>query len=167
MHHAGTPEPLRALVWPAVADEDVAADSAARLLITGATQRGVEALARRIHDAGRRAQFPFVHMRARKLPIDPESLKEHCSRVLEEAAGGSMLISDVEDMPPVVQERLIDFLAELELASRPSVSVRFVFGTTVSLLERVAAGTFSARLFYLVNIIHVVAGDGPVEAARV
>jgi transcriptional regulator of acetoin/glycerol metabolism len=37
--------------------------------------------------------------------------------------------------------------------------VRLISGTTTSLLDRVAAGTFSERLFYRLNIIHLLAGD--------
>lgn len=58
-----------------------------------------------------------------------------------------MLISDIEEMPPVVQEALIELLAGLEAARSPSAAVRLISGTTVSLLDQVAAGTFSERLF--------------------
>jgi DNA-binding NtrC family response regulator len=37
-------------------------------------------------------------------------------------------------------------------------AARLVSGSTVSLLQRVLAGTFSAQLFYRLNVIHVVAG---------
>ena len=41
---------------------------------------------------------------------------------------------------------------------------RLISGTTVSLLDRVATGTFSARLFYRLNIIHVRAGAGRLKS---
>jgi DNA-binding NtrC family response regulator len=66
-------------------------------------------------------------------------------------------------MPAAVQEALIDLLAGLESTRRPSAAVRLISGTTVSLLDRVAAGTFSERLFYQLNIIHVIAATGPPE----
>ena len=146
-------------------DEAAAAHSVARLLISGASRQAVESVARRVHHAGRRAPFPFLHERACNLPIDPETLREHCSRFLDAAAGGSLLIIDVEDTPPVVQEGLIDLLADLESASPPSAAVRLMSGTTVGLFDRVVAGTFSARLFYQLNIIHLVAGDPSYAAA--
>jgi DNA-binding NtrC family response regulator len=77
--------------------------------------------------------------------------------------GGSVLVSAVEEMPAAVQEALIDLLAGLESTRRPSAAVRLISGTTVSLLDRVAAGTFSERLFYQLNIIHVIAATGPPE----
>jgi DNA-binding NtrC family response regulator len=42
--------------------------------------------------------------------------------------------------------------------------VRLIFGTTVSLLDRVTAGTFSDRLFYRLNVIHLTARDADLEA---
>jgi DNA-binding NtrC family response regulator len=145
------------VVLPAVTDEDVTGRSSARLLITASTQRGVETLARRIHEAGPRAQFPFIHKRARHLPIEPEALGPYCSSVLDAAAGGSILISAVEEMP----------LARLELARCPSAAVRLMSGTTVSLRDRVAARTFSARLFYRLNVIHLMARDGSADVPLV
>jgi DNA-binding NtrC family response regulator len=62
-------------------------------------------------------------------------------------------------MPSIVQNQLLDLLAELELARAPSAAVRLVCGTSVSLLDRIAAGTFSERLFYRLNMIHLMA-DG-------
>jgi DNA-binding NtrC family response regulator len=145
------------------ADADVTSRSLARLLITAPTQQGVETLAHRVHETGLRAQFPFVHTWARDLPVEPERLKEYCMNVLAAAAGGSVLVSAVEEMPPAVQDALSDLLAALEFTRSPSAKVRLISGTTVSLLDRVAAGTFSGRLFYRLNILHLMAGDSPLK----
>jgi DNA-binding NtrC family response regulator len=60
-------------------------------------------------------------------------------------------------MKGTVQASLIDVLMELEWVRGPSTAVRLMSGTTVSLVDRIAAGTFSAQLFYRLNIIHVTA----------
>jgi two-component system C4-dicarboxylate transport response regulator DctD len=156
-----------ALDLHAVEDIDAASRSPARLLITASTQPAVETLARRIHGNGPRAQFPFVMTPASELPVGMQALAKDCVRVLDEAAGGSVLVTAVEEMPAAVQEALIDLLAELESARRPSAAVRLISGTTVSLLDRVAAGTFSARLFYRLNIIHLMVGNGSSAAALI
>lgn len=161
MHAVGTDEPQNARTVLAAEDEDAASRSAARLLITSSTPQGVEALARRIHGAGLRAALPFVHASACDLSIGADALREQCSGFLDAAAGGSMLISDIEEMPPIVQDVLLELLAGLELLRRPSAAVRLISGTTVSLLDRVTAGTFSDRLFYRLNIIHLMAEDHP------
>jgi two-component system, NtrC family, response regulator PilR len=152
-----------ALALLVVEDVSVASRSPARLLITASTQRAVETLARRIHGSGPRAQFPFVMTTAGELPVGARALRDGCVRFLDAAAGGSLLISAIEEMPAAVQEAWIELLAGLESARRPSAGVRLISGTTVSLLDRVAAGTFSERLFYHLNIIHVMAGAGPPE----
>jgi DNA-binding NtrC family response regulator len=68
-------------------------------------------------------------------------------------------------MPAAVQEAFVDLLAGLESARKPSAAVRLISGTTVSLLDRIAAGSFSERLFYRLNIIHLIAGNGSPAAA--
>ena len=159
MHRVSDAGRENAMVLPAVEDEDVARRSAATLLITASSQQHVETFARRIHARGPRARFPFVQTWAGELPVAPEALREHCGRFLDAAAGGSVLVSAVEEMPGAVQDALIELLAGLELLRRPSAAIRLISGTTVSLLDRVAAGTFSERLFYRLNVIHLTAGD--------
>jgi DNA-binding NtrC family response regulator len=159
MHNLRTAERVDALALLAVENEELANQSPTRLLITAQTQQGVETLARRIHGDGPRARFPFVQRWAGELPVGPELLKEHCARFLDAAAGGSVLVSAVEEMPATVQDALIDLLGGLESARMPSAPARLILGTTVSLLDRIAAGTFSERLFYRLNIIHLMVGN--------
>jgi DNA-binding NtrC family response regulator len=147
-------------------DEEVACRCSARLLISASTERGAEALARRIHGAGPRAQCPFVHLWAGDFPVEPQPLRECCVSALDRAEGGSMLIDAVEEMPAAVQEVLIELLARLEFTRRPAAAVRLISGTTVSLLDRIAGGTFSAQLFYRLNIIHLIAPDGGLSRHR-
>ena len=167
MHSAGTASELDAGAGsPTPADEAVACRCAARLLITASTDRGAETLARRIHGAGPRARRPFVRVRAGDLPVGPQALRDYCGRVLDRAAGGSVLIEAVEEMPTTVQDALIDLLAGLEFRRRPSAAVRLISGTTVSLLDHIVAGRFSEQLFYRLNIIHLIARDSPSYIAR-
>jgi Nif-specific regulatory protein len=149
----------------AIQDQDVASRSPARLLITAPTQQAVETLARRIHASGPRARFPFVQTGAADLPVAADVLQQYCASVLAAAAGGSMLISSVEETPPLVQDVLLDLLDRLQFAGHPAADVRLISGTTVSLLDRVTAGTFPARLFYRLNIIHLMQEDRPHGAA--
>ena len=165
MHHAGTAPRDHAVPLLAVKDEDLASRSPASLLITAPTQQEVETLARRVHETGPRAPFPFVLTWAGNLPVEPTVLKEYGTSVLAAAAGGSVLISAVEQMPPAVQDALSELLAGLEFTRRSCAAVRLISGTTVSLLDRIAAGTFSERLFYRLNIIHLMVGDNSREVA--
>jgi DNA-binding NtrC family response regulator len=160
MHNLGVAERGDVVALLAVEDEHLANQSQASLLITAPTQQRVESVARRIHSAGPRAHFPFVQTWAGELPVDPELLKEYCASFLDAAGGGSVLVSAVEEMPAIVQEALIDLLGGVEAARMPCAAARLISGTTVSLRDRVAAGTFSERLFYRLNIVHLMVGNG-------
>ena len=157
----GTPQRDDAPALLALEDLTVACESPARLLITASTPLRVETVARCIHDGSARAQFAFVQTWARELPVDAEALREHCRHVVEGASGGSVLINAIEETPAIVQDALIDLLADLEDARQPSAGMRLMSGTTVSLLDRITAGTFSERLFYRLNIIHLMADEAP------
>jgi DNA-binding NtrC family response regulator len=139
----------------AIEDVDLASQSSARVLISARTPQAVESLARRIHGAGPRARLPFGHIDGAAFPVQRDVLKEYCANVLAAATGGSVFVSAVEGLPLVVQDALIELLDELEWARGPAAGVRLISGTTVSLFDRVAAGAFSDRLFYRLNIIHV------------
>jgi DNA-binding NtrC family response regulator len=139
--------------------EDLAARCTATTLITASAATDVERLARRIHAAGSRAALSFVRAPAAALPVEPRAFLETCAGLIEAASGGTLLLTGVEEMPAITQDRLIETLAQLQDARDPSVAVRLMAGTTVSLSERIADGTFSERLFYRLNIIHVVMKD--------
>ena len=83
-----------------------------------------------------------------------------CSHLLEAAQGGSILIKDVEAMAPAVQNVLIDVLMQLQFARTPPADARLILGTTVSLLGRIASGSFSQQLFYRLNVIHILVREG-------
>ena len=136
-------------------DEAVAGRSPMRLLITARTRPAVEAIARRIHSAGAGAELPFVRFRAGRFPIEPARLRVTCAKLLDLAAGGTLLVSDVERMPRVVQDSVIELFEELGLARASAATVRLMSGTTLLLFNHVVAGTFSEQLFYRLNVVHV------------
>jgi DNA-binding NtrC family response regulator len=99
--------------------------------------------------------MPFVHICAADLPLEPDVLHKYCNRVRAAAGGGSIFISAVEELPLGVQDASIELLAGSQRGHHTSVGVRLISGTTVPLLDRVAAGTFSKQLFYRLNVIHL------------
>ena len=161
IHHIRiAPRPAAAL--PRVADEDIAADSSANLLLTGEHAQ-IHTLVRRIHDAGVRAGKPCVQVWARDLPGAPQTLVRYCSRLVKTADGGTMLVSGVDEMPAAVQHRFIDLVDDLH-ERLALVAARVITSTTVSLYDLVIAGRFSAPLFYRLNTIHLML---PTNCARV
>ena len=140
----------------AVEDEPLAATSATgTMLITADCAADVELLARRIHAASARAALPFAVVAAAGLSIDRAILTQTCGTLLDRIRGGSLLITDVERMPAFVQTCLIDTFAGLQSAREPAPRMLLVGGTTINLHDRIADGTFSERMFYRLNTIHV------------
>jgi len=156
MDTTGIAEP-RTLALDGVEDEELAAASDATLLITASASLLAEALARRIHATGARAALPFVQTWACDFPIDRQIPGAMWSGLLDAAAGGSILVSDVEEMPRIAQHVFIELLAALAPAGQPLPLVRIICGTTVSLVDRIATGRFSERLFYRLNTIAITA----------
>lgn len=159
MHTMGTASLHDEITSPAADDESMAACSAARLLISAGAPGQAERLARRMHAASARGRAPFLRVEARELPIDSQTLRDTVSDALDAVDVGTVFIDNVEEMPPFVQHIFIELLTELALVRAASVGPRVVTGTTASLLDCVAAGTFSEQLFYRLNIIHLMQGE--------
>jgi DNA-binding NtrC family response regulator len=148
----------------AIGDEELAARCAtATLLIEASRATDVERIARRIHAFSIRGTAPFVHVPTTTLPIDLAMFRKTCADLLEAAAGGTLLLGGVEQLPAILQDRLHETLDELQNAREPSAAVRLMAGTTAPLYGHVAGGTFSARLFYRLNIIHIIVRDAGSE----
>jgi DNA-binding NtrC family response regulator len=70
---------------------------------------------------------------------------------------GTLLLRDVGRLSLTFQVRLADALGELRAHStHRRVRRRVMASTSGSLLDRVNDGTFDARLFYRLNVIHLV-----------
>jgi DNA-binding NtrC family response regulator len=116
----------------------------------------VERVGRRIHAASPGAASSFVVVSAASLPLTRAALVETCERLIHAATGGTLLLTGVEEMPATVQDELMDILAEVQTTRGVLPAAKVMAGTTVFLRDRIAAGTFSERLFYRLNTIHVV-----------
>lgn len=141
----------------AAEDEALAAACDDIALLISASERGaMDALARRVHAASARHHRPFVSASAAALPREPAALVACCRRLQDSAAGGSLLLGEIERMPADIQDRFLDLFTALQNDRAPAAATRLVAGTTVRLYDRVVAGTFSERLFYRLNVIHLV-----------
>lgn len=137
-------------------DETLAVHSHLPLLITGDCGRAVSAVATRVHSTKFNGASSLAQAGAGAFPIDARHLLRHCSMLLDAGAGGSIFITDVEQLPRKVQDVLMGVLASLRAGSRRAPPVRLMTGTTVSLRECVDRGVFSEELFYRLNAIHLV-----------
>jgi len=129
----------------------VAANTDARVLLLGETGTGKEMLARAIHAASRRVRGPFVPVNCGALPhelVESELFGHrrgaftgaHADRpgVFATAAGGTVFLDEIGEMPKDVQVKLLRSLQEGELrpvgSSKPvPVDVRVVCASNRSL----------------------------------
>ena len=147
---------------PLLDDEKLASLSTVPLLLTAPTRTHVIRLAHRVHRNGLGVAAPFVETRANTLPTSTiDVLQQRCAALFCRAAGGSLVLMDVESMPSLVQEPMLVLLCEQQETRDAAKRVRLISGTTVPLFERVVAGTFSADLFYRLNVIHLVMAAPP------
>ena len=94
----------------------------------------VERIARRIHGAGPRAAGPFVPVRVRAWPTTARTIRKRWAAVFDATTGGSIFLTDVEDMSPEFQNVFVEMIDDLQRAKTPSTAARLISGTTVSLM---------------------------------
>ena len=155
--------------------------SDAPVLITGPTGTGKTVAARVIHANSARATAPFVTLHCGALP---ETLLESelfgheknaftgalAARTghLERAAGGTLLLDEIGDIPPAVQAKLLRFVEERvfnRVGGREdlTVDVRLIVATHRDLRAEAVAGRFREDLYYRLHVLEI---ELPPLAAR-
>jgi len=151
-----------------------AANTDAKVLITGESGVGKEVVAKLIHHRSRRARSPLVTINCAGIP-DTLLASELFGHVrgsftdayrdkegwLEQANGGTIFMDEIGEMSTQMQSLLLRFLENGEIQRvgserrTTSVDVRVITATNRRLLERVATGEFREDLFYRLNVIPV------------
>ncbi|WP_019700140.1 sigma-54-dependent transcriptional regulator [Paracidovorax oryzae] len=145
------------------------------VLLHGETGAGKEVVARALHAASGRTG-PFVAINCGALPeaiIESElfghepgaftgATRRRIGKI-EYANGGTLLLDEIESMPPSLQLRLLRVLQEREIERLGSnqpvpVTARFVAAAKADLKQLAERGQFRADLYYR---LHVVAIDIP------
>ncbi|WP_338760719.1 sigma-54 dependent transcriptional regulator [Massilia sp. METH4] len=143
----------------------------APVLIWGESGTGKELAARSVHEGSARAAGPFVPINCGAIPANlvQSELFGHergaftgAGRarpgLIESAAGGSVFLDEIGDLPLDMQANLLRFLQEKTIyrlgGTRPlPVDVRVIAASHVRLEEAVARGTFREDLYYRLNVL--------------
>jgi DNA-binding NtrC family response regulator/HPt (histidine-containing phosphotransfer) domain-containing protein len=147
------------------------ADARMTVLIEGETGVGKELVARAVHAASGRAGQPFVTVNCGALPrelIEAELFGHTAGAftgasgarggLVKEAAGGTLLLDEVGELPLELQPRLLRFLQEGEVRPVGSdrtfkVDVRVIAATHRNLRDCVDAGEFREDLYFRLRVL--------------
>ncbi|WP_426687906.1 sigma 54-interacting transcriptional regulator [Rhodanobacter ginsengiterrae] len=143
------------------------------VLITGETGSGKEVAARALHSLSTRRERPFVAINCGSLPMNlvQSELFGHergaftgasARRIghFEAAAGGTIFLDEIGDLPLDAQTSLLRILQEGTLQRVGSshsieVDVRVLAATHVDLEDAVAQGRFRDDLYYRLNVLRL------------
>ncbi len=144
----------------------------APLLIMGESGVGKEVVANFVHKYSARCNAPFLKINCGAIPeqlLESElfgyergaftgSRKEGHVGLLEQAAGGSVLLDEIGEMPLTLQVKLLRFVQHREFfrigGSAPrTIDVRIIAATNQNLEKMVEARLFRIDLFYRLNVL--------------
>ena len=150
-----------------------AAQSEAPVLIEGETGTGKEVVAQSVHRLGRRSAAAFVPLNCAAIP---ESLAEseffgHARGAftgavqdrpgaLQLAHGGTLFLDEIEDMPSLLQAKLLRAVQDQEIrplgaTTTRRVDVRLVAASNRDLRALVDAGIFRSDLYYRLRVLTI------------
>ncbi|TAK54872.1 MAG: sigma-54-dependent Fis family transcriptional regulator [Bacteroidetes bacterium] len=145
----------------------------AGVLITGESGTGKELVARAIHQAGKRNEFPMVEVNCAAIPAEliESELFGHekgsftgatAQRIgkFEQADGGTLFLDEVGDMSLPAQAKMLRALEERKIERVGGnklipVNVRVIAATNKNLPEEISKGKFREDLYHRLNIIQI------------
>src|SRR5579863_8716559 len=149
------------------------ASSNVSVLITGESGTGKELVARTLHDLSPRKPRPFVAVNCAAIPetlIESEifghekgsftGAVERRIGCFELAAGGTLLLDELAEMPVGTQAKLLRVLEERKLRrlgarNEIDVDVRVLAATNREPDDAVESGHLRSDLFYRLNVFHI------------
>jgi len=149
------------------------ASSDVPVLLTGESGTGKEVVARAIHRYSRRAEQPFLPVLVAALSsgVIESELFGHAkgaytgaegsrSGLLEEAAGGTVLLDELGDIPLPLQVKLLRAIEERKVTrvgeeTPRTIDARFIAATNRVLPDLIERGEFREDLYYRLSVYHI------------
>jgi len=152
---------------------DIVSRSDVPVLIQGESGTGKELIASAIHEASGRSEGKYLKINCSAIPETlfestlfghekgafTNALKAHTG-LFEEAHGGTLLLDEVSEMPPLLQAKLLRVLQEGTISrvgsnKEISVDTRIIATTNRNIAEIVKAGDFRSDLFFRLNVFPI------------
>lgn len=150
-----------------------AAGASVSVLITGESGTGKEVFARALHSRSKRHAKPFVAINCAAIPealLESElfghekgaftgAIARRIGR-FEEAAGGTLLLDEITEMPVTLQAKLLRVLQERVVTrvggrGEVPVDVRVIATSNRDVGEAIREGSFRQDLFYRLNVVNL------------
>jgi two-component system, NtrC family, response regulator len=179
MQHAIRPEVFESMVGTSAPMQGVfsfirkVAETNAPVLILGESGTGKEMTALAIHNRSSRKSAPFVAINCNAIPdnlLESELFGHekgaftgaHAQRIglIESAAGGTIFLDEIGDLPATFQVKLLRFLQEKRfqrVGGRQEIAsdTRVIAATNADLKEGITKGTFREDLYFRLAVVVV------------
>jgi DNA-binding NtrC family response regulator len=138
------------------------ADKDSPVLLEGEFGSGKQMVARAIHNTSRRRAASFKVLHCSSLPEDllEQELFGGANNIFARAAGGSIVLEEINVLPMRLQSQLDSFLEEINTRRMsgtlpPELNFRFVGTSSQPLENLVREGKFREDLYYRISVIPI------------
>jgi len=169
--HAAAMDALRAQIRHLAPFDTLGSPAVPTLLLQGETGTGKGLVARVIHDSGPRAAGPFIEVNCAAIPesmLEAElfgfeagaftDAKRAKPGLFEAAVGGTLLLDEVDALPPTLQGKLLTAIEtkrvrRLGAVAERGVDMKLIAATNAVLEQRIATGHFRADLYHRLAVV--------------